>query len=65
MTRATSDLLSNSNPLQKVDKIECLTLENDETQEHSFDLLTGELESENPEKADPVLNAIISMLKTR
>lgn len=64
MTRATSDLLLNSNPLTDVVKVECLTLNEDGTgDEHSFDLRTGEVESEDQDKADPALNAIISMLK--
>ena len=63
MTRATSDLLFNGNSLKNVIAVECLTLEGEKIQEHKFNLRTGEVESKDQEKADPVLNAIVSMIK--
>lgn len=62
MTRATSDLLFNGNSLKNVVAVECLTLD-EEVQEHKLDLRTGEIDSPDPEKADPALNAIMSMVK--
>ena len=65
MTRATSDLLFNGNSLKNVIAVECLTLDGEEIQEHKFDLSTGEVESEDQNKADPALNAIMSMIKNQ
>ena len=62
MIRATSDLLSNSRHLKSIEKIECLTVENEKIECHMFDLNTGEVESKDQEKADPILNAVVSML---
>ena len=65
MTRATSDLLFSGNSLKNVVAVECLTLDGEEVQEHKLDLRTGEVYSPDSEKADPTLNAIMSMLKNQ
>lgn len=60
--RASSDLLLNCNTLIDIIKIECITLDNDNIQEHSIDIETRTIETDNPEIADPVLTTITTML---
>jgi len=60
--RASSDLLSSSSSLKNVVKVECITIFDQAIIEHSLDVETGLVASDNFEEADPALCAIVTML---
>lgn len=60
--RSSSDLIANIDNLQLIHVIECLTVVDGQQAEHTVDIISSTITSDEPENADPVFCAIVSML---